>query len=225
MKKNILLLALLVFTAKVQSQAALLVLLLGDKVATENFYFSLKAGANLSNLNGFDNTDMRPGAHFGLVATIKINDKFYLSPEFTPLSRKGAKNIPVTFFDDPMAKNTQRSLNYIDMPIVVRYYGHKRFGLGAGPQFSFLTSATDSYTADLAGEDVEHSFDIKDNLNPFEFGLVVDITYTAWKARKGKGMNIHARYIHGLTNIVKNSSEDELTNSSFQISASFPFVQ
>ena len=225
MKKNILLLALLVFTAKVQSQAALLVLLLGDKVATENFYFSLKAGANLANLNGFDNTAMRPGAHFGLVATIKINDTFYLSPEFTPLSRKGAKNIPVTFFDDPMAKNTQRSLNYIDMPIVVRYYGHERFGLGAGPQFSFLTSATDSYTADLAGEDVEHSFDIKDNLNPFEFGLVVDITYTAWKARKGKGMNIHARYIHGLTNIVKNSSEDELTNSSFQISASFPFVQ
>lgn len=225
MKKIVLLLALLVITAKVHSQAALLVLLLGDKVATENFYFSLKAGANFSNLNGFENTNMRPGAHFGLVATIKINDTFYLAPEFTPLSRKGAKNIPVTHIQNSLPENTQRTLNYIDIPIVARYYVHERIGLGAGPQFSLLTSANDQYTADLEGEEVEYSIDIKDDLNPFEFGLVFDITFTAWKARKGKGLNIHARYAHGLTNILESSSNETLTNSFFQISASFPFVQ
>ena len=232
MQKIMLLFAFLFITTGVHSQAALLVLLLGDKVATENFYFSLKAGANLANLNGLENTDMRPGAHFGLVTTIKINDKFYLAPEFTPLSRKGAKNIPLAHIDDaPVAnelgspRDIQRVLNYIDIPIVARYYVHERIGLGAGPQFSFLTSANDSYTTDLADEEVEYSVDIKDDLNPFEFGLVVDITYTAWKARKGKGLNIHTRYAHGLTNILKNSSNETLTNSFFQISASFPFVQ
>ncbi|MBN1482604.1 PorT family protein [candidate division KSB1 bacterium] len=224
MKKIILLFALLISASSVHSQAALLVLLFGDKVATENFYFSLKAGANFANLNGLDHTNMRPGAHFGLVTTIKINDKFYLAPEFTPLSRKGARNIPVVHITS-LPRDTQRTLNYIDVPIIARYYVHERFGLGAGPQFSFLTSATDSYTTDLADEEVEYSIDIKDDLNPFEFGLVIDITFTAWKARKGKGLNIHARYGHGLTNILKNNSDESLTNSFFQMSASFPFVQ
>ena len=224
MKKTILLIALLFTTSSLHSQAALLVLLFGDKVATENFYFSLKAGANLAILNGFEESTMRPGAHFGLVATIKLNDKFYLAPEFTPLSRKGAKNISMAHINS-LPRDTQRTLNYIDIPVVARYYVHERFGLGAGPQFSFLTSATDSYTADLADEEIEHSLDIKDSLNPFEFGLMVDITYTAWKARKGKGLNFHARYSHGLTDIVKNSSNETLTNSFFQVSASFPFVQ
>ena len=45
-----------VYTTRVNAQAALLVLLFGDKVASENFYFSLKLGANYSNLTGIDNT-------------------------------------------------------------------------------------------------------------------------------------------------------------------------
>ncbi len=76
------------------SQAALLVLLFGDKVASENFYFSLKVGANVADVSGVDGGSVATGLNFGLLGTIKISDKFRLVPEFAPLSRKGVKNIP-----------------------------------------------------------------------------------------------------------------------------------
>jgi hypothetical protein len=68
--------------------------LFGDKVASENFYFSLKVGANVSNLGGVSDLSSRTGLNFGLLSTIKLNDDFYLVPEFPPISRKGAKGIP-----------------------------------------------------------------------------------------------------------------------------------
>ena len=67
MKSIILSILFVGFTSTaVHGQAALLVLLFGDKVASENFYFSLKAGANYSNINNLDNAKTDWGLNFGL---------------------------------------------------------------------------------------------------------------------------------------------------------------
>lgn len=232
MKKYVLLLGLVLFSSNAHSQAALLVLLFGDRVATDNFYFSLKAGGNWANIDGMENTDYHRGFNFGLITTIKINDRFYIAPEFLPLSPKGAKNIPLALTGDPeiddileFVTDSERALNYIDIPVVARYYVHERVGVGCGPQLSILTSAEDIYTADLSGDQiVGYQRDIKDEMNLFEFGLVADITYTAWKARRGKGLNFHLRYALGLTDTVKDNPSTALTNSYIQVSVSFPFV-
>jgi hypothetical protein len=75
-------------------QAALLVLLFGDKVATEKFHFGLKIGGNLATLSGIDDGSYNAGLNFGLAASLKLNDKLFLAPEFLPVSRKGMKDIP-----------------------------------------------------------------------------------------------------------------------------------
>jgi hypothetical protein len=74
-------------------QAAIIVLILGDKVATEQFHLSIDGAINISSLQGLDEGKTSGGVNFGLGTHIKLGDKWHLKPEFKPLSRKGAKYV------------------------------------------------------------------------------------------------------------------------------------
>ncbi len=78
MKRILLLVTLLltINTAYVRGQAALLVLIFGEKAASENFYFSL-------------------------INNIKLSESFYLTPEFLALSPRGVKNVEVLTTGSP----------------------------------------------------------------------------------------------------------------------------
>jgi hypothetical protein len=214
-------------------QAALLVLIFGEKAASENFYFSIKLGGNISSLSSIDNSSIQHGLNFGLTATIKLSDKWYLVPEFSAISAKGATDIPLRSSGNASldtllqtAADRTRELNYIDIPVLAKYQFHESISVGAGPQLSILTGATDKFLAAMPGDaEVSYNDDIKSQLNSVDFGLVVELVYSLSDARKGKGVNIHARYTYGLTDIVKDNPGDALRNSVFQICASFPFVK
>lgn len=228
------LMAVFSYTTAANAQAAILVLLFGEKVATENFYFSLKVGGNWANLSGIDNTNSRLDLNFGATATIKLNDKFYLVPEFMPLSPKGASDIPLretenssldTLLQNPT--NTARELNYIDIPVVLKFCIRRnpKVSIGAGPQISILTSATDKFQSKIREDnDLTFKENIKSQLNTIEFGVVFDLMYSLWGARNGKGLDLHARYTLGLTDTVKDNPGKAVKNSLWQISVSFPFV-
>jgi hypothetical protein len=217
-------------TAK--SQAALLVLLFGEDVATENFYFSLKLGGNLSNCTGIDGTTSALGVNFGLMASIKLSDRFYLVPEFMPLSPKGARSIPFHTTGDasldqllqPMTSSALE-MNYIDIPIVAKYYVTKDLGIEAGPQISILTSATEVYRGRIKeDDDLAYENNVKSSLNTIDAGVLVGMTYSLWNARGGKGLFLHARYAYGPMDIVKDNPGDPVKNSAFQFAVSFPFI-
>ena len=59
----------------VNAQAALIVLLVGDKVANEKFHLSVVAGLNIASLPGLKNEQARHGLYFGLGTFIKLNEK------------------------------------------------------------------------------------------------------------------------------------------------------
>jgi len=220
------------FTSRANAQAALLVLLFGDKVATENFYFSLKLGGNYANLSGVDNTTGAIGLNFGLQATIKFSDKWRLVPEFTPLSKKGAKDIQYIPSGIPELDNligtpdaTLMDMNYIDVPVILEYQVAEKFNIGTGPQFSFLTSASNEYDKNVQqDDDITYFQESQLSWNTFDFGWAFELSYNLWDARNGKGLNINVRYVLGLTDIIKDNPGDAVTNSVFQISASFPFI-
>jgi hypothetical protein len=215
-----------------RSQAALLVLLFGDDVATENFYFSLKVGGNLSQLSGIDNTKSALGLNFGLAVNIRLSEKFYLVPEFMPLSPKGAKNIPFrSTGDDGLDEalqpttSTAMQLNYIDIPVAAKYYASDDLGLELGPQLSILTGATEVYRGKVKeDDDLVFESDVKSSLNTIDAGVVAGLTYSLWEARAGKGLNLHARYALGLLDLVKDNPGEAINNSVFQFSISFPFI-
>jgi hypothetical protein len=217
-------------TAK--SQAALLVLIFGEEVATENFFFNLKLGGNLSNMSGIDNTKSALGLNFGLMVNMRLSDRFFLVPEFMPLSPKGAKSIPFHSTGNASldqiiqpTTSTAMELNYIDIPIVAKYYVTEDLGLEAGPQISILTSATDVFRGKIKeNDDLVFESDMKSRLNTLDVGIVAGATYSLWNARGGKGLYIHVRYAYGLMDIVKDNQGDAIKNSAFQFAVSFPFI-
>ena len=221
---------MLLKTNQVRGQAALLVLIFGDKVATENFHFSLKAGANVANQNGFDDSKRLNGFNFGLVSSVKINDKWYFEPEFLPLSPRGVRGAPVLETGNPTIDpaltnqhSTKRTINYIDIPIMVRYYVSQKISIAGGPYVSFLSSAEDEFkTTDLG--DVLLSTDIKSKLNSIDYGACIEISYSLWEARKGKGINVYARYSHGLADVYKADYAGSHQNSVWQFGAVLPFI-
>lgn len=215
-----------------RSQAALLVLLFGEDVASENFYFGLKAGGNLSTISGVDGVKSRLGFNFGLTVNIKLSEKLFLVPEFMPLSPKGAKNIPFRSTGNAdvdrllqPTTSTATELNYIDIPIVAKYLVTEEIGVEAGPQISILTSATDVFRGRVK-EDDDLSFEenVTSKINTLDAGLVVGLSYSLGKAREGRGILLHARYAFGLTDIVKDNPGDAVRNSLFQFAISLPFI-
>jgi hypothetical protein len=217
----------------IKGQAALLVLIFGDKVATENFFFSLKVGGTYSMITNVDEGKNRVSANFGLVNNIRLSDRLYLTPEFLPLSPRGVKEVPILTTGNPNLddllvnpSSTDRKLSYIDIPVLIRYHLTERWMISAGPQVSFLTGATDIYRSEPL-EDVEllTELDIKEAIKPVDMGGVIDVSYLFSKPMGGKGLVIYIRYNLGFIDMLKNNSGDPHRNSSFQFGAAFPFIE
>ena len=134
--------------------------------------------------------------HFGGFAEIKISDKFAVQPELL-YSAQGAK------FD-----GDNLNLNYINIPVMAKYYVADAFSLEAGPQLGFLMSAK----AD--GEDV------KDGFNSTDFAFNLGAGYDL-----NEQMSLGLRYNIGLSDIEKDltAGESGSTNSSLQLSFGYKF--
>jgi hypothetical protein len=210
-------------------QAALLVLIFGDKAASENFHFTLDAGLNLSSMPGVNGTTSANGFYFGLGTYIKLNDNWAFTPEFKPLSPRGGKGFENAFVDSTGvvgSYETRLQLGYIDVPLQLHRRLSDRFYVRAGPQISFLTSAKLATTGDLVvGDEFTVTQDIQDQVESIEFAVPVDLGVVFQKPRGLKGIDLRLRYCMGLTEVFKeNAAGISSTNSTVQFFLSFPFV-
>jgi hypothetical protein len=214
-------------TTVCQAQAALFILIFGDKVATENFHLSLDAGVNASTLPGIEQGNPVYGINFGLGSFIRMNDKWTLRPEFKPLSPKGAKDVKnilpneVTL-NDP---KTDFVLNYIDVPLLLQYKISNSFFVAGGPQISFLTTSDQKTSGTtISGQQVEIKQDLRPHMNRQDFSVPLEIGYSLSKKRGGKGLDLKLRYNIGITEVFTNSTLGSSTNNTFQFILSFPFI-
>jgi hypothetical protein len=185
--KKILLVAVLFLATSATIQAQLLKI-------------GVKAGVNFANQHGdasFDGIAVdKEGItsyHAGLVAEIKLLEKFSIQPELL-YSTQGAtyKNAVDEF---------KNELGYLSIPVMAKIYVTKSLSLEVGPQASFLLSNKEEFDA----QDPK-TFDFAINA-----GLGLKIT---------EGIFIQGRYGLGLTEV---SSHADLKNSVFQLSAGFMF--
>ena len=217
-------------TQEANAQAALFILILGDKVASEEFHLSLDAGLNYSSLNGYDDGNSALGPNFGLGTHIKLSDRWHLAPEIKFLSRRGIKDveIPVTIppeFED--SETTSRiSLNYIDIPILVQYKFENGLYFSAGPQISFLTEALQKTGVVLAnGNTVDIEQDLKDNFSGIDYSFPVEIAYGIKSVRGGKGVDFRLRYLYGLSEVFESNTGLSANHSMLQFFVTLPFVE
>ncbi len=224
---------LLLSTSMVKGQAALLVLIFGDKAATENFHFSLKLGMNYAIIHGIEDGDYATSLNFGLVNNIRLSDRLSLVPEFIPLAPRQMKNVPVVTTGNPdlddllvEVESADRRLNYIDIPVLLKVKLRDRFSVSAGPQVSFLTGASITYKS-IPIEDVRLTteVDIKSVVNNIDVGVTLDLMYILVHPKGGKGVNLFLRYNKGFINLAKDTEEARYTSSMIQFGATFPFVE
>lgn len=162
----------------------------------------IKGGINYANQTGTDITitsgnyktaDAITSYHAGLVAEVKLTDKFAFQPELL-YSTQGAtyKNAVEEF---------KNELGYVSIPLLAKIYLTNSISLELGPQASFLLSE-------------KNKFDYKQS-ETFEFsavgGLGLNIT---------KNLFVQARYGLGLTEASKDA---KTTNSVVQVSAGIMF--
>jgi carbohydrate-selective porin OprB len=132
----------------------------------------IKFGANFASISDAGELDSKTGFHAGAFAAFKFNDKIALQGEVL-YSQQGAKFAPGDF-----------NLDYVNVPIIVKYYLIQGLNIQLGPQFGVLVN--DNF------EDVDpETMDISAVM-----GVGYDLPF---------GFRIDGRYNLGFTDIVKNS--------------------
>lgn len=178
--------------------------------------FGPKAGVNLSNLSGgdADNLDMKVGFHVGAFAEIFFTDKFALQPELL-YSTQGAKG-------EILGGDFEAKYDFINIPIMAKYYVIDNLAVEAGPYVGFLMKAEN----ELSGSTSSFSGDVKDEMKSVDFGLGFGASYSL-----DNGFFAGARYSLGLSKIgEKNDAAvlsmglgEDIKNSVIQISVGYKF--
>lgn len=211
---------------KVLKVTTIAVLFLAATSATSQVRFDLglKGGLNFANLDANSsiakNYDGRTGYHLGAYAMLKIT-KFAIQPEII-FSRQGQS------FSTPTLNNLDASFDYINIPIMIKFYLVAGLNIQAGPQFGFLSSAkgdvVDVANAVTKGRDLTEF--VKDSDVSLGVGAGWDFPF---------GLNITARYNIGLSDVNKftkssiipgNSlGNSEAKNQVFQFSLGYRLIK
>ncbi|TDO69899.1 outer membrane protein with beta-barrel domain [Flavobacterium chryseum] len=167
----------------------------------------VKGGLNLSTLVGGDVESAKSvvGFHVGGFAEIKIVEKFAIQPEIL-FSTQGTK-VESVFGNDFDLK-----LNYLNIPVLAKYYIVDKFSVEAGPQLGVLLSAK----AD--------DNDIKEFSKSVDFGFNVGAAY-----HFTDNLSINLRYTIGLSPLSDEDIDDaddfydSAKNSNLALSLAYKF--
>lgn len=162
--------------------------------AQQEVKFGPKAGVNFATLSNTDNSKMLTGFYVGAVAEIKFNDKFSVQPELM-YSAQGVKSEGSL---SGISYSGKQKIDYINIPILAKYYVYEGLSIEAGPQFGFLVKAENGGDLALGGLSAGGNSDNKDSFETFDFGIGAGLAYDM-----SNGFFINARYNFGLTKLGK----------------------
>ena len=197
---------------KIMMIAAMMVATVAAKAQFEPGTISLqpKVGLDLASVTG-DDTKYKAGFAVGLEGQYQLNNWFALSAAVM-YQQQGFK---IKDLDDLKWSN-----DYINIPIMAKFYVTKGLSLNAGLQPGFMVKSKFK----IADADL----DVKDACNTFDLSVPLSIAYEL-----PMGLAFEARYTYGVTNVGKDafdsktSSYDKLyqnKNSVFQITVGYKFA-
>lgn len=169
----------------------------------QDLNFGAKGGVNLSKFIGDDanDSDMLTSFHLGLVAEYMVNDQFAIQPELL-FSAEGAKA-------ETAKIESKSKLNYINIPVMFKYYVAPGFSINAGPQVGFLVDSK----LEVGDKDT----DTDDMFKTVDFGLGFGAAY-----KFNANMFLEGRYNLGLTKIM-DKGDANVKNGVIQLSLGYMF--
>lgn len=200
-------------------------------VQSQELRLGAKAGVNFASIGGdeTDDFDGLTGFHVGALVEIPISEKFAVQPELL-YSSQGAKeeysSIPFGGFG--IKYENKLKLDYINIPIMAKYYVTDGLSIEAGPQFGILISAKAEGEATELQQGGVESFDqdVKDSFKSLDIGFGLGAAY-----RLNNNIFFSARYILGIRDIAEdveyNGNIEVKTfkqhNNVIQLSAGYSF--
>ena len=178
----------------------LLTIIVMSQVQAQGLDFGIKAGLNYANVSGIEDFNQRQGISAGLFAGARLGDKLEFQIDAL-YSQQGAE------VDQSISQViSEFNLDYISIPIVLKYYLTENVNIHAGPQLGILLneetsvfnqtiSAVEANTADWLGT----------------IGVGLDLPL---------GLRAEARYSFGLSRVngsVSLPDFDDLSNSRTQM--------
>jgi hypothetical protein len=186
-----------------------LVALLGIATANAQIKFGAKAGMNLTTITDDDEAEFKFGFHVGGFAEFVLNERISLQPELL-YSTQGATS---SYSSDGLNVDETVSLDYINVPVLLKVNIAGGLSAEVGPQIGFLLSAK----AKEEAMGVSASVSIKDECKKFDVSAAIGLSYTF-----AEKFVASARYNLGLTNLPKDE-EFKSKNSAIQISFGYKF--
>lgn len=181
----------------------LVALLILGQASFAQFTIGIKAGANISKIDGRSFSDeFRYGYHLGGFAIVPIASRFAIQPEvlFNQIqTRTGTefRNIYQPAFDG----NTDIRLNYLSIPVLLNYKLGSFLSLQAGPQFGILMDRNRNLLQNG-----------KEAFNKGEFSMLGGAQFSLGKIK------VSGRYFVGLNNINDIDNQDSWKNQGYQLS-------
>ncbi|SDB42289.1 Outer membrane protein beta-barrel domain-containing protein [Flavobacteriaceae bacterium MAR_2010_188] len=171
-------------------------------------HFGVKAGVNFAKLTGdnVEDADGRTGFHIGAIYELMVGEKFFIQPELV-YSQQGLQSKVDDF-------ETKLKLDYLNIPVMAKYYISEDFAIEAGPQVGILMNAK--------GESDGRDTDVKDFFKGSDISLGGGLSYNM-----ETGLFLQARYMIGISNVFDGGDEDtfgdDLTNSVLSFSVGYMF--
>lgn len=170
----------------------------------QKFNIGLKAGANLGKISGssFSN-EYKLSYHAGAFMSFDFNKKIGIQPEVL-FSQNQATTVSSGVILPP--NNADYSLNYLSIPLLLRYKFGKVIVLNVGPQYSILLNNNENV--------------VNSGSNAFKQG---DFAMVAGLQLDFKYLRFYGRYNIGLNNINDLSNSDKWKNEQIQLGVGFRF--
>jgi hypothetical protein len=193
---------------------SILLATIATAATAQNVRFGLKAGPSYTKFRGVDPQQLssasnayRLGFHAGVMADIKVTDKFSVQPELL-YSQKGARN--------KLVSDINMVFTYLDLPIMVKArLGETGFFLEGGPQFGYLLRAKSNF--------MSYTYDERESYEKVDVGYAAGIGY-----QFASGPLLGFRYNGGLTRLNKPyifngqiRPTEDMWNNAFQLYAGY----
>jgi hypothetical protein len=173
------------------------VIALASVTLAQGFHIGAKAGANLGKINGQSFDDgFKLGYQLGGFAEIDFTKGFGIQPEVL----FSQTNTKVT--DEPLSglkPGADIHLNYLDIPILLRFNAGKLLTFNLGPQFGILVN--------------NHKTTLENAENAFESG---DFSMVGGAQVNLGAFRVYGRYVAGINNVNAITNMDKWRHQQFQ---------
>ena len=175
--------------------------------------FGAKVGVDATNFWGKDTPHgMQLNYQAGLMMEYKFSPKFAIAPEVVFAAQGGKVTRTVDLVETDCTFHT----NYINVPVMLKYYVSPAFSIDFGPQAGFNVYSKMTAKGKAANVEAKWTDDLKDATKAVDFGLGLGGTYNLTD-----NAFVQARYTMGLTNVF--DGDGDCKNGNIQVAFGMKF--